>query len=240
MGFLSDLVGVAAPIVGGIFGGPVGAAIGAGIGGIAGAAGSASAQRDATRAQVQGQEAGIAEQARQFDVTQQNLQPSLEAGNLAREQQLALLGLRGEEAFQGATSLSPGQQFLENRAQKNLLRNASAIGGLGGGNIRSALVEQGAGFGAAQLQNQFTQLGQVAGQGQAAGTTIGQLGGQASSGISRLLEQGGLTRASGIQGGNQIGQQFGQIGSQLAGRLFPAQLNPNAAGAVGLGGGIGL
>jgi len=36
MGFLKSLVGIAAPIVGGIFGGPAGAALGAGIGGLMG------------------------------------------------------------------------------------------------------------------------------------------------------------------------------------------------------------
>jgi hypothetical protein len=163
-------------------------------------AGSSSADK-AAKAQVQSTEASIAEQRRQFDVTQGNLQPSLEAGNLALEQQQALLGLSGTEQQQAAfTGLeqSPGQQFLRDRAQKNLVRNASAIGGLGGGNVRSALVQQGVGFAQQDLQNQFGRLGQLAGQGQAAGTAIGQFGQQTAGNIGNALLAGGDARASGI------------------------------------------
>lgn len=121
----------------------------------------------------------------------------------ALEQQQALLGLSGVEAQQTAfTGLedSPGQQFLRKRAQRNLVRNASAIGGLGGGNVRSALVEQGVGFAQQDLQNQFGRLGQLAGQGQSATVSTGQFGAQAASNIQQGLNLVGSTRASGITG----------------------------------------
>ncbi|GAG37164.1 unnamed protein product, partial [marine sediment metagenome] len=70
-----------------------------------------------------------------------------------------------QQAAFAALNESPGQQFLRDRAQKNLLRNSAAIGGLGGGNVRSALVQQGIGFAQQDLQNQFSRLGQLAGQG---------------------------------------------------------------------------
>lgn len=135
-----------------------------------------------------------------------------------------------------ALNESPGQKFLRERAQKNLLRNTAAIGGLGGGNVRSALVEQGVGFAQQDIQNQFARLGQLAGQGQAATTSVGQFG-QASAGqVSSLLQAGGNTRATGVLNQNQAFQQglsgvftgIGQaLGDQQQGQTLPAQnINP--------------
>ncbi len=166
---------------------------------------------------------------RRFDITQETLRPSIEAGDLARQQQQALLGLSGQEAQQTAFAglqESPGQQFLRNRAQKNLVRNASAIGGLGGGNVRSALVEQGTGFAAQDLQNQFGRLGQLAGQGQAAATSTGQFGSQAANQAGQFGIAGSQARASGILGSQQAEAQFrGQLlglGGQALGGFLGA------------------
>lgn len=181
---------------------------------------------EAASAQLAGSQAGIAETRRQFDITQGQLAPFQEAGVGALEQQQALLGLSGTEAQQTAfTGLeeSPGQKFLRDRAQRNLLRNAGAIGGLGGGNVRSALVEQGVGFAQQDLQNQFGRLGQLAGQGQAATTSVGQFGSTAASNIANLQQFGGAARASGILGkasvAPQVTGQLLQLGGQFAGAL---------------------
>lgn len=105
--------------------------------------------------------AGITEQRRQFDLLFGLSEPAIEAGDLARQQQLALLGLLGPEAQAQANTQfaeSPGQQFIRERQQRALLRNQGAIGGLGGGNVRTALQEQAAGFAAQDQQNQFNRL----------------------------------------------------------------------------------
>ncbi|PHS61645.1 MAG: hypothetical protein COB12_11950 [Flavobacterium sp.] len=186
-----------------------------------------AAQKAAGKAagvQAQGVQAGIEEERRQFDVTQQNLAPFREAGVGALEQQQALLGLGGQDAQTAAFASfneSPGQKFIRERAQKNLVRNASAIGGLGGGNVRSALVEQGTGFAQQDFNNQFGRLGQIAGQGQAATTTTGQFGAQSSGNIANLERAGSEARASGILGKAQAESQFTnqllQLGGQVAG-----------------------
>jgi len=176
---------------------------------IAGGAAIHSANK-ASKAQGKASDSSITEQRRQFDVTQGNLQPFQEAGVEALGQQQALIGLSGVDAQQqafDALEQSPGQQFLRDRAQKNLVRNASAIGGLGGGNVRSALVQQGVGFAQQDLQNQFGRLGQLAGQGQSAATTIGQFGQQTSSNIGNTLVNQGNSRATGILNQNQAIQQ---------------------------------
>ena len=169
------------------------------------------AANEAAGIQAQGAQAGIAEQRRQFDITQGNLQPFQEAGVSALGQQQALLGLGGQEAQQEAFAAfneSPGQKFMRDRAQKNLLRNSSAIGGLGGGNVRSALVEQGAGFAQQDFNNQFGRLGQIAGQGQNATNSLGQFGAQSAGNIANLGIAGSQARASGILGGQQAESQF--------------------------------
>lgn len=197
-----------------------------GLGGVLGLETDAEkAAKRAGKIQQAGQEAGIAEQRRQFDITQGSLQPFQEAGVAALGQQQALLGLGGAEAQQAAFdqfSQSPGQQFLRDRAQKNLLRNSAAIGGLGGGNVRSALVQQGVGFAQQDFQNQFGRLGQLAGQGQAAATNIGQFGAQAAGNISQGLIGGSQARASGILGAQQARSQQQQNLFGLASAAFGA------------------
>lgn len=177
-------------------------------------------------------QAGQQDQALQQQVVQAQ---GRETARLAESPQLS----PAEEQAQAlqALSESPGQKFLRERAQKNLLRNTAAIGGLGGGNVRSALVEQGVGFAQQDIQNQFARLGQLAGQGQAATTSVGQFG-QASAGqVSSLLQAGGNTRATGVLNQNQAFQQglggvFTGIGQALGsqqqqGTTLPAQnINP--------------
>lgn len=187
------------------------------------------AAQGAAEAQLAGSQAGIAERRRQFDLTRADFAKSQEVGTEALTQQQALLGLSGTEAQQTAFAgleVSPGQKFLRDRAQRNLLRNAGAIGGLGGGNVRSALVEQGVGFAQQDLQNQFGRLGQLAGQGQAAATSVGQFGSAASSNIANLQQFGGAARASGILGkasvAPQVTSQFLQLGGQALGAAIAA------------------
>ena len=189
------------------------------------------AANKAAKIQAKGAEAGIAEQRRQFDITQGNLQPFQEAGVGALGQQQALLGLSGQDAQNEAFAAfneSPGQKFIRDRAQRNLTRNASAIGGLGGGNVRSALVEQGAGFAQQDFTNQFGRLGQMAGQGQSATNSLGQFGAQSAGNIANLGIAGSQARASGILGGAQAESQFtnsllnlgGMLGGAASGGAF--------------------
>jgi hypothetical protein len=176
---------------------------------ITGALGARAAGKAAS-AQQAGADAGIAEQRRQFDITQEQFAPFQQAGVSALEQQQALLGLSGQESQQQAFAgleESRGQQFLRERGQRNLVRNAAAIGGLGGGNVREALVQQGVGFAQQDIQNQFGRLGQLAGQGQAAATSVAQFGAQTAGNVTNLIGQGAQARSSGILGQNQAIQQ---------------------------------
>jgi hypothetical protein len=166
---------------------------------------------------------------------QQQLQ-SLQAELAALPAPVAALSNQEQQAQAfAAFSESPGQKFLRERGQRNLVRNAAAIGGLGGGNVREALVQQGVGFAQQDFQNQFSRLGQLAGQGQAATTSIGQFGSQASGNVANLQQVGASARSSGILGQNQALQQgIGGAFTGLAqGGLFGGNQFTNRFGGAG-------
>ena len=186
---------------------------------------------EAAELQAKASKTNIAESARQFDITQESLRPFQEAGESALTQQQALLGLSGQDEQQAAFAAfneSPGQAFLRERAERSLVRQAGALGGLGGGNVRSELTRQGVGFAQQDFQNQFGRLGQLAGQGQSAATNIGQFGQQAIGQQGQFRTAGSEARASGIFGVQQAtaDQTSGrrQLGGQILGFLCDARL----------------
>lgn len=187
---------------------------------IIGGALSARATSQAARSQRKAAEAGIGEQRRQFDITQEQFAPFQEAGVSALGQQQALLGLGSPEEQQAAFAAfsdTPGQQFLRGQQERALLRNASAIGGLGGGNVRSALQAQAFGRAQTDFSNQFNRLGALSGAGQQATTQLGQFRGGTAANVSGLLGQAGAARASGILGRQQaIGQTIGNVAGLAA------------------------
>ena len=193
--------------------------------GTRGAKDAKDAAKDAARVQAEASRTNIAESARQFDITQEGLRPFQEAGEGALSQQQALLGLSGQDEQQAAFQAfneSPGQAFLRERAERSLVRQSGALGGLGGGNVRSELTRQGVGFAQQDFQNQFGRLGQIAGQGQAAATNIGQFGTQAIGQQGQFRQAGSEARASGIFGVNQANQQQTQGLQQTAGTVLGA------------------
>ncbi len=191
---------------------------------IFGGAGAAAAE-EAAALQAQTTREGIAETRRQFDLTQANFEPIRQAGLGALESQQALIGLSGVDAQQQAFNTlqeSPGQKFIRERQQKALVRSSGAIGGLGGGNVRTALQEQAAGFAQQDIQNQFGRLGQIAGQGQAAGLQQSQFGQSATNSIVGLQQAGGAARASGVLGAQQAQAQGTNNALQLGGLALAA------------------
>jgi len=92
------------------------------------------------------------------------VQPGVQAQNL----QAALSGTLGQGAQQEAYNnfqSSPGQAWLQQQAERGLLRNQAAIGGLGGGNVRQELQRQAMGMAQQDFQNQFNNIGSVADRG---------------------------------------------------------------------------
>ena len=210
------------------------AVIGAGAA-VAGVVGARKSSKAAASAQERAASEGQSEIARQFDITQGNLKPFQDAGVSAITEQQALLGLSGDEAQSRAFAQlqdSPGQAFLRKRQERTLLRNASAIGGLGGGNVRTALQEQAVGFAQQDIENQFGRLGQLAGQGRGAATSVGQFGQNAATNRANLGTVGGEARASGIFGRQQaVAQGLSGI-SNIAGQFAAGRPPPPPPPAV--------
>jgi hypothetical protein len=105
------------------------------------------------------------------------LDPYSRAGGAAAGQRAAMLGLGTTEEQRAAEARfteSPGQRFLRNRMEKTLIRNAAAMGGLGGGNVKTALQEQAMGLAQTDRDRYLQQLGAVSGEGmEASGQIIG-------------------------------------------------------------------
>ena len=163
------------------------------------------AEKDAARAQERGLADQTAELRRQFNVNRRDFAPFVERGNQAGNRLADLLGINGPEAEAAALAEfneSPGQRFLRERQERSLLRNSAAIGGLGGGNVRTALQKQAANIANLQLGERKNRLAAVAGGGQTAVTNQAGLGSQLSSQIGRSLAGVGDARASGILGAN--------------------------------------
>jgi hypothetical protein len=191
--------------------------------------GGSDASSDAAKVQAASSTAAVAENRRQFDKTQQNLQPFIKAGERALMEQRALLGLYGEGRQKNAINRfvdSPGEAFLRERGERALLQNQAAIGGLGGGNVRSALNEQGIGFARQQFNNHMAQLAGMSGTGSTTAVNLGTIGANSANAIGQNLQAGGQARASGILGAQQAN-------AGLGGQVFSAGLGA-AAGSMGL------
>lgn len=247
MGLLSTLGGIA----GSVFGGPIGGTIGSALGGAIEGRGAA---KDASQAQQQAAQGGIDEQRRQLDAIQKLLQPYTEAGTGALTQQQALLGMGTPGAQQQAIAAlqgSPQFQALQQQGENAILQNASATGGLRGGNVQAALAQFRPALLSGLIDRQYSRLGGLTALGQNAAAGVGNTGMQTGANVANLLGQQGAARAGGILGqqglSNGITQAFGAVqGAGGFGKLFggngfgntQAQFSQTPIGSSGFGSGL--
>lgn len=223
----------------------IGKAIGSVVGGITGATAQAKAAKKAADLQAQQAQLALEESRRQFDIGQAAQQPFLQAGTDALGQYGALAGINGAgPQFEAITALhnSPLYNTLYARGQEALLQNASATGGLRGGNLQGALADFGRDTLSQVIQNQLANLGGIASMGQATATNTAAQGAQFAGQQGDLLTQQGQAQAGGILAkGGRDRVAFGdlvQIGSAIAGGMggFPGM----GAGGGGVLGNSGL
>jgi len=172
----------------------------------------------ASSAQQQAAQGGIDEQRRQFDELRRLLEPYTQAGLPALKQQQALLGLEGPEAQQAAISAiesQPGFQSVIQQGENAMLQNASATGGLRGGNLQGAMAQFRPQMLAQAIQDQYSRLGGMTTLGQQSAAGVGSAGMQTGRDIAGLLGQMGAARAGGILGQGRAQQQM--IGSLAQG-----------------------
>lgn len=139
----------------------------------------------------------------------------------ALQGQQDLLGLNGSAAQQASIDLlksSPMFTSMLQQGENSILQNASATGGLRGGNAQAALAQFSPALLAQTINDQYAKLGGI--------TSLGQ---NAAAGVGN----------AGMQTGNSVSGLLGQIGSAQAGGAL-GQGAASAGLANGLAGGLGM
>jgi hypothetical protein len=215
---------------------------------LVGGAMSSKAQKDAAKtaagAQDQAALAGIEEQRRQFDAVRALLAPYTNAGNLAMGGQLDLLGLNGQDAQRAAiegVQGSPEFTAALKQGEDAILANASATGGLRGGNVQGALAQFRPALLSSLIQQRFARLGGLTAIGQNAAAGVGNAGMQTGQGVSALFQQQGAAQAGAALAGGRadaglygaFGSAAGMLGAGFAGRRIAGYAPSGAAVTAG-------
>jgi len=103
------------------------------------------------------------------------VQPFYQGGQTAYQQQMALSGALGQDAFNAARQESPYEKFLFEQGMRSNLAGASATGGLGGGNVQKELQRFGQGLASQGLQQQIGNLNTLSGYGMQSANALGNL-----------------------------------------------------------------
>lgn len=213
----------------------IGDFIGDVVGGITGASQAADAAEEAGRVQAGMAQKGIDEQRRQFDAMVKLMSPFVSTGTTAMGQQGDLLGLGGAAKQQAAIAgiqNDPQFQAMVRQQENAMLQNASATGGLRGGNIQAALAQFRPQMLNAQIQNRFSNLGALAGLGQASAAGQAAQGMNMAGNIGNLFGQAGAAQAGGIMAGGAVpGQVFSQLAAPV-GAYFMGGMGGIGSGAT--------
>ena len=217
---------------------PIGASLAVAGGGLLGSFMGAEAAEDASNVQANAARAGQETQRQMFERTQEILRPYVEegraqlptlggyttAGPQAFGRQLDLAGLRGPQAQQaaiGQVQAQPRFGALMRTGEEAVLANASATGGLRGGNTQNALARFRSDLLANEIEREYARMGgltafgqgvsqNLAQLGQASGVNVGAQGMQTGQSIANLQGAAGAAQAGGILG--QAGA-YGQVAS---------------------------
>lgn len=195
------------------------------------------ASQQAADAQAAATEKGIAEQRRQFDKMVSLLSPYVSAGGSSLTAQKNLLGLGGAGAQQRAVSAieqSPYFKATAKQGENAILQNASATGGLRGGNVQGALGQFRPQLLNQLVQQQYANLGGITNMGQSAAAGQAAGGMQSAGAIGNLLSQGGAAQAQGYLGAGQA-QAGGILGQANAQNQLVSNLIGIGGAAYGAG-----
>lgn len=163
------------------------------IGGLIGGGKQAAATKEAAKLQYDSTMAGIDESKRQFDVTRTDYQPYQDLGHSAVDPLGNLVGVNGAQA-QGsaidALKTGPLYQRLMQSGTEGILQNASATGGLRGGNTELALAQNGEDVLNSVIANQLSQYSGLVGIGSGATDAVSNFGANAVNAQNALRNQG--------------------------------------------------
>lgn len=200
-------------------------AVVAGVGSIASSAIGAGAAKSAGQAQESAAMAGVAEQRAAREELARRLEPYAAVGGPALQAQMAALGLAGPEAqaeYVKQQEQSPIFQALARQQEEAILQNASATGGLRGGNVQGALAEFRPSLLNQFLTQQYERLGGMTTLGQQSAAGVGSAGMTAAGNIAELLGQAGQARAGAALGAGQAWGNLASLPLQFAGMAYGA------------------
>lgn len=179
--------------------------------------------------QADASEAGILEQRRQFDAMRELLKPYTEAGLPALAEQQAFLGLQGPEAERAAIDrIRKGETFgaLSRQGEEALLQNASATGGLRGGNVQAALAQFRPQLLSQLIEQQYSRLGGITSMGQSSAAGTGAAGMDTGINIANLLAAQGAAQAGGAIGSGKAYGSILNLPAQVLGMQYGAGVTP--------------
>jgi hypothetical protein len=178
----------------------IGKAIGSVLGGITGATAQAKAAEKAGQTQATAAEKAIAEQRNARLSNEQLQSPFVQAGQSSLTAQMGLIGLNGTAQQQTAINsllTSPEYTTSVRQGEESILQNASATGGLRGGNTQNSLANFRSDLVGNLINQQYNRLGGLTSLGQNAAAGVGNNGLQVASNIGNLLGQQGAAIAGG-------------------------------------------
>lgn len=190
-----------------------------------------TAANTAAAAQTEAAQLGIDEQRRQFESMQGLMGPYVQAGEGALQGQQALSGALGPEAQQAAIDsiqAGPGFQSALQAGETSILQNASATGGLRGGNTQGALAQFSPQLLNQQINQQYSRLGGLSGMGLGAASGLGQAGMNMGQNVSAGMNQMGNIQAQQALGGYNL--QKGFVGDAFGGLMNLGGLGVKIAG----------
>lgn len=183
-----------------------------------------SAANRAANAQVQSDEMAIAEQRAAREEMRRLLDPYVKAGGPALQGQMDLLGLGEDVDQQGAVDAMSGSPLFLSLAEQGedaILANASATGGLRGGNVQGALAQFRPALLNRFIEDQFRRLGGITTLGQNSAAGVGGAGMDSASAIGSLFLDQGAARAGGALAKGRADSAMTDSFAQLAGMLGP-------------------
>jgi len=183
---------------------------------LAGAAIQANATRQAANAQVSASQKSVGEMRREFGIYRHMSQPFVNTGRQALWQQKDFLGLNGNAAQQAQMNnlmQSPEYQTNVQQSENALLANASATGGLRGGNTENSLAKIRPQILSGLEQQRLGNLANLSSMGQSAASGTGNAAIRTGNSISGQYNNAANAQAS-------AALQLGKIGSNLSNGLF--------------------
>lgn len=171
------------------------------LGSLVGGSKQKKASRKAEAALIAAYEKGIAEQNRQFDQTREDYAPARNLLAPSVSGLADLVGVNGVDAQAlglDAVRNSPIMAALLRSGEEGIIQNASATGGLRGGDTQRSLADFRADTFSNELQSQMQRLAGLTGIGMGATDSVANFGANKANALTNLFAQQGGARYDGL------------------------------------------